>query len=87
MVYGASLLQRRTGRRAAWVSFTRFVRVVWGADLTRSGSSSASRAIDRNASDEQIEFAFAFGFGRLDHQRTVNDQRKAHRVGVEPVIN
>ena len=41
----------------------------------------------RQCIDEQIQFAFALGLGRLDHQRSVHDQRETHRVGMESVID
>src|SRR5579862_5561014 len=36
---------------------------------------------------EEVQFAFALGFGRLDHQGTMNDEREAYGVGMEAVID
>ena len=36
---------------------------------------------------EEIEFAFAFGLGRLDHECAVNDEREADGIRMEAVID
>src|SRR5215469_1637020 len=37
--------------------------------------------------NEQVQFLDGFGFGRLDHQRTGNDQRKGGRVGMKAIVD
>ncbi len=78
---------RTTGLRAAVTSSTRLVRVVCGAFFTSLRIGLDFLGDRDHRVDEQIEFALAFGLGRLDHQRAVHDQREADRVRMEAVID
>ena len=79
--------QRSTGLRAAVASSRRRSGAVYGAPFTRSGSSSASRAIASIASQKASSALHALGLRRLDHQRLVDDQREVDRRRVEAVVD
>src|ERR1017187_7433502 len=37
--------------------------------------------------DELVDLVLAFGLGRLDHERPVDNQRKAHGIGMKTVVD
>ena len=75
------------GRRAAFTSSTRLVRVECGALRTISGFSSIFFRDRNHGIDEKIQFAFALGLGRLNHQRAANDQREADSIRMKAIID